>query len=206
MNIHNFFPTPIWTEVKKDFIISLNKSSNKYIKKSKSSKESKKWIKDHGDFGRSYHSDTLINDNDFFDFKNYITKKSLEYLDIFGCDMSLYNYTLSEFWVQEFAKKGGGHHSAHIHSNQHVSGFYFLKASDKTSYPVFHDPRIGARTTKLQSRNNKVLDNSEVINIKAIPGLLIIFPGYLQHEFSVDLGKEPFRFIHWNIQLNLKNV
>jgi hypothetical protein len=54
--------------------------------------------------------------------------------------------------VQEFAKKGGGHHSAHIHWNQHVSGFYFLKCSNKTSYPVFHEPKTGARCTKLKMK------------------------------------------------------
>ena len=27
-----------------------------------------------------------------------------------------------------------------------------------------------------------------------------MFPGYLEHEFTVDYGIEPFRFIHWNIQ------
>jgi hypothetical protein len=48
--------------------------------------------------------------------------------------MQQYTTMFSEMWVQEFAKKGGGHHSAHVHWNQHVSGFYFLKASDKTSY------------------------------------------------------------------------
>ena len=32
------------------------------------------------------------------------------------------------------------------------------------------------------------------------PGTLIIFPGYLEHEYAVDFGIEPFRFIHWNIQ------
>ena len=48
----------------------------------------------------------------------------------------------SELWVPEFSKKGGGHHSAHIHWNQHVSGFYFLKCSDKTSYPIFHNQRL----------------------------------------------------------------
>ena len=42
--------------------------------------------------------------------------------------MSKYTTMFSELWVQEFAKKGGGHHSAHIHWNQHVSGFYFLNA------------------------------------------------------------------------------
>jgi len=104
-------------------------------------------------------------------------------------------------WVQEFAKKGGGHHSAHVHWNQHVSGFYFLKCSDKTSMPVFHEPRTGARATKLKMKDQKgVLSGSELIHFKPTPGTLIIFPGFLEHEFSVDFGLEPFRFIHWNIQ------
>ena len=66
--------------------------------------------------------------------------------------MQQYTTMFSELWVQEFAKKGGGHHSAHIHWNQHVSGFYFLKCSDKTSYPVFHEPKTGARCTKLKMK------------------------------------------------------
>jgi len=108
----------------------------------------------------------------------------------------------SEMWVQEFAKKGGGHHSAHVHWNQHVSGFYFLKCSDKTSMPVFHEPRTGARATKLKMKPNQksVWGGTEIIHFKPIPGTLIIFPGFLEHEFSVDFGIEPFRFIHWNIQ------
>ena len=39
-----------------------------------------------------------------------------------------------------------------------------------------------------------------IIHFKPTPGTLIIFPGYLEHEYAVDHGKEPFRFIHWNIQ------
>jgi hypothetical protein len=30
--------------------------------------------------------------------------------------------------------------------------------------------------------------------------VLLFFPGYMEHEFAVDHGKEPFRFIHFNIQ------
>ena len=41
---------------------------------------------------------------------------------------------------------------------------------------------------------------SRTISYKAKPGTLIIFPGYLEHEYAVDFGIEPFRFIHWNIQ------
>ena len=39
------------------------------------------------------------------------------------------------------------------------------------------------------------------VNFKPKPGTLIIFPGKnLEHEYAVDFGIEPFRFIHWNIQ------
>ena len=30
---------------------------------------------------------------------------------------------------------------------------------------------------------------------------MIIFPGYVPHEYAVDPGLEPFRFIHWNIKV-----
>jgi len=199
MFINNYFNTTIWSEDKPEFIKSLNKASNKYIKEAKN--KEKKFIKEHGDFGRSYHSTSLTDDNDFLDFRNYIGQKSWEYLDLQGYDMSEYNTLFSEMWVQEFAKKGGGHHSAHIHWNQHVSGFYFLKCSDKTSNPVFHEPRTGARATKLKLKKTQgVMPGSELIHYIVKPGTLIIFPGFLEHEFSVDFGKEPFRFIHWNIQ------
>ena len=201
MNVNNYFNTAIWFEQKPEFLKSLTKATNKYIKAAKNFPEAKAHIKKFGDFGRSYHSTPLTADNNFLDFRNYIGQKSWEYLDHQGFDMSRYTTMFSELWVQEFAKKGGGHHSAHIHWNQHVSGFYFLKCSDKTSYPVFHDPRTGARATKLKMKSeNNILSSTELVNYQPKPGTLIIFPGYLEHEFAVDFGKDPFRFIHWNIQ------
>ena len=78
--------------------------------------------------------------------------------------------------------------------------FIFLKCSDKTSKPVFHEPRTGARATKLKTKDKKgVWGGSELIHFNPTPGTLIIFPGFLEHEFSVDFGIDPFRFIHWNI-------
>ena len=201
MNINNYFNTTIWSEQKPEFIKSLTKASNKYIKAARNFPEAKKHIKEFGDFGRSYHSTPLTADNDFRDFRDYIGNKSWEYLDHQGYDMSQYVTMFSEMWVQEFSKKGG-HHSAHIHWNQHVSGFYFLKANEKTSYPIFHEPRTGARTTKLKMKTNikEILNGNDLVHYRPQPGTLIIFPGYLEHEFSVDFGLEPFRFIHWNIQ------
>tara|TARA_R110000803_G_scaffold43_1_gene119 strand:+ start:661 stop:1299 length:639 start_codon:yes stop_codon:yes gene_type:complete len=201
MNIDNYFNTTIWSEQKPEFVKSLTKASNKYIKTAKNSPEAKAYVKKFGDFGRSYHSTPLTYDNDFLDFRNYIGEKSWEYLDHQGYDMSQYTTMFSEMWVQEFAKKGG-HHSAHVHWNQHVSGFYFLKCSDKTSFPIFHEPRAGARSTKLKMKSNLkgISNGNDLVHFRPQPGTLLIFPGYLEHEFPVDFGLEPFRFIHWNIQ------
>jgi len=206
MNTHEYFKTPIWAEDKPEFVKSLNKASNKYIKEAR--KTQKDYIKKYGDFGTSYHSTALTRDNDFLDFRNYIGQKSWEFLDQHGYDMKQYQTFFSEMWVQEFSKKGGGGHLAHIHMNQHVSGFYFLKCSEKTSYPIFHEPRTGARSTKLRLKPELkgIFYGTEQVHFRPKPGTLIIFPGYLEHGYSVDHGKEPFRFIHWNITAIAKEM
>jgi uncharacterized protein (TIGR02466 family) len=200
MQASNYFSTTMWFDYKPEFLKSLNKVSDKYIKDAKKSK--KEWIKENGDFGTSYHSTPLIGDTKFLDFKKYVGEKSWQFLDAQGFDMSHYQTVFTEMWVQEFAKRGGGNHSAHVHCNQHVSGFYFLKCSDKTSYPIMHEPRTGARATKLKMKPEKgfVWPGSDIVNFKPKPGTIMIFPGFMEHEFSLDLGLDPFRFIHWNIQ------
>jgi len=194
-----YFKTPFWFEEKLDFLKSLTKETDKYIKEARELR--KKDIKKFNDFGTSYHSKPLTADTKFKDFHNYIGQKSFEFLDWQGFDMQSYTMFISESWVQEFSKNGGGHHSAHIHYNQHVGGFYFLKASENTSFPIFHDPRTGARCTKLKLKKpNEISHGLDNVHFKVKPGILLFFPGYMEHEFIVDHGKEPFRFIHFNIQ------
>ena len=206
MKIDEFFKTPILVEEKTEYLKSLNTACNKYIKEAR--KKNKARIKKDGDFGMSHHSTPLLDDNNFLDFKKLVGQKSWDFLQYQGFDMSKYTLIYSEMWVQEFSKNGGGHHSAHIHWNQHVSGFYFLKCSEKTSYPIFHDPRVGARVTKLHMRPGlkEIMNGEELVHFKPKPGLLVLFPGYLLHEFAVDNGKEPFRFIHFNLQAVPKEI
>ena len=78
---------------------------------------------------------------------------------------------------------------------------FILKCSEKTSYPIFHDPRPGSIMTKLPLKDQKDYIRVNQINYKPKPGTMIIFPGYVPHEFAVDPGLEPFRFIHWNIKV-----
>ena len=195
----DFFKTPIWTENKKQYLTSLTKATDKYIKQAR--KSNSEYIKKFGDFGTSHHSTPLAFDNDFLDFRNYIGQKSSEFLDSQNFDVSKYTLILSEMWVQEFSKKGGGHHSVHAHPNQHVSGFYFLKCSENTSFPVFHEPRTGAKATKLRMKENiGMSDGDASVHYRPRRGDLVIFPGYLEHEFVVDHGINPFRFIHFNLE------
>ena len=80
-----------------------------------------------------FHSNSLIGVPDFLTLQNNIGGTAHNLQIEMGFDLTNHQVFITELWVQEFAKKGGGHHSAHIHWNQHVSGFYFLKCSDKTS-------------------------------------------------------------------------
>ena len=78
MNKDRLFTTPIWHEHKIEFLKSLDKASNKYIKDTR--KKEKEEIKKNKDFGTSHHSVQLINSNEFLDFRNYVGKKSHEFL------------------------------------------------------------------------------------------------------------------------------
>ena len=206
MHIENVFASPVWSEDKPEFIKSLNKASDFYVKDAR--KRNKSWTKKYGDFGGVHNTVSVTRKNDFLDFKNYIGQKAWEFLDAMGYDMSLYRTWFTELWIQEFSTKGGGHQSAHIHRNQHVSGCYFLKCSEKTAHPIFHDPKTGARSTKLKMKPElkEILLGNDLIHYKPKPGALIIFPGYMEHEYSVDHGREPFRFIHFNLQAVPKEI
>ena len=149
-NIHfeTYFQTPVYVTELPELIDQLNEASEPHIKYAKEknkilSKERDKAIgKKIGDLGMSHHSGPLVGLPAFADIQGYVERRSLEIMNHLGYDMTTYDMTWTEMWVQEFSKKGAGYHNAHIHYD----------------------------------------------------------PAYLEHEFSVDLGIDPFRFIHFNLQ------
>ena len=204
---HFYFQTPVWVAEAPMFVKKTLKVTDQYIKKAKKllkdkQKNDPKWKKKLGSFGLSYHSESMSNDPKLKDLVQFIGQRSYEFLDWSGFNLKNHSLHFTEFWVQEFSEKGGGHHSTHAHWNQHVSGFYFLKCSEKTSFPIFHDPRPGAIMTKLPLKEeNKISMGTSMVNYKPKPGTMIIFPGYVPHEYAVDAGIDPFRFIHWNAKV-----
>ena len=206
------FKCPLWYADEPAFVDKLNKASDKYIEESK--KNLKKSIDerntkfgDKGDMGNVFHSTSLIGDSDFDELTNYVGATAHNLLLEMGFDLTNYQLFTTEMWVQEFAKKGGGHHTLHTHSNGHISGFYFLKASEKTSRPLFEDPRPGNIMNLLPEKDKQhVTYASSQINYEVKPGRMIFFPSYMPHQYVVDMGYEPFRFIHWNCQAIPKGV
>ena len=144
----DYFKCPIWFADEPAFVNKLNKASDKYIKQSKKNLEKdinkrNKKFGNKGDMGNVFHSSTLIGDPNFLELQNYVGATSHNLLLEMGFDLSQHQVFITEMWVQEFAKNGGGHHTLHTHWNGHMSGFYFLKASEKTSRPIFEDARPG---------------------------------------------------------------
>tara|TARA_R110000744_G_scaffold194875_1_gene313802 strand:+ start:23 stop:724 length:702 start_codon:yes stop_codon:yes gene_type:complete len=212
LNREDHFKCPIWFADEPKFVNSLNKASDKYIDIARKNLQSdidkrNKLNKTTGDLGSVYHSTTLMRDPDFKDLTNYIGATANNLLIEMGFDMSQHQIFTTEMWVQEFANSGGGHHTLHTHWNGHISGFYFLKASKKTSMPLFEDPRAGNLMNLLPEKDkSKVTYASSAVHYKAQPGRIIFFPSYMPHQYLVDMGVDPFRFIHWNCQAIPKGV
>jgi len=212
LNREDYFKCPIWFGDAPEFVDEINKASDSYIDIAKKNMQpsidkKNKTHKTKGDLGSVYHSTTLIGDPKFKILSDYIGATSHNLLMEMGFDMSGHQLFTTEMWVQEFAKSGGGHHTLHTHWNGHISGFYFLKASDKTSLPLFEDPRPGNIMNLLPELDKtKITYASSAVHYKVKPGRMIFFPSYMPHQYIVDLGIEPFRFIHWNCQAIPKGV
>ena len=206
LNLEQYFACPIWWADESGFVNKLNKASDKYIEEAKKNlkkiiSERNKKFGDRGDMGNVFHSTSLIGDSNFKELQDYIGATSNNLLIEMGFDLTNYSIFITEMWVQEFAKKGGGHHTLHTHWNGHISGFYFLKASEKTSIPMFEDPRPGNVMNLLPEKDkSKITYASSQVHYKVKPGRLIFFPSYMPHQYIVDMGYEPFRFIHFNCQ------
>jgi len=212
LNREDLFKCPVWFADEPAFVDDLNRASDKYIEVAKKNlkkdidKRNKKFG-DKGDMGNVFHSTTLVGDPNFLELTNYIGATANNLLLEMGFDLTNYQVFITEMWVQEFAKKGGGHHTLHTHWNGHISGFYFLKCSEKTSRPLFEDPRAGNIMNLLPEKDKtKVTYASHQINYEVKPGRMIFFPSYMPHQYIVDMGYEPFRFIHWNCQAIPKGV
>jgi len=211
-----YFQSHVYTVNKPDWVSDIDKACDIHIEREKGNKEEylkhrreawgEKLWKEKGDFGTVYHSDSrLLEDPKLNHFVDYCGTTACQILDSQGFDISEHTPFFTSMWVQEFPKFGGGFHNTHIHENDHISGFYYLRCSERTSLPVFHDPRPGAIQSALPEKDSsKITYASKSVHYNPKPGTLIFFNSYMPHEYKLDAGIDDFRFIHFNIQF-IKN-
>jgi len=201
-NVQNTFSCPIYIAHKPEWVESLNKASDPIIKRLR--KDWQKKIDDPNDevtgMPNSLHSELLWQYSEFKEIAQLILQQSWNILSWQGYNLTGKLPMLTELWVQEFPKEGG-FHDIHEHGNNHISGFYFLKCNEKTSHPVFWDPRPGKKMTDLRMKLRKQLNyGSQSIHYKVKPGEFIFFNSYMPHSYVHHKGNEKFRFIHFNMQ------
>ena len=188
----------------KDFMSVCDEHTDQAISNAKKliGERNKKFKIDIKDHGMSYHSGAeMYKDERFHDFELLIRNTARNILENQGFDLSNYSIDYTEMWIQKFAYEGGGHQDTHVHWDNHISGFYFVECSERTSKPVFHDPRAGRMMLNLPIKDHSKLCPAmerQIISVK--PGTLLLFNSWLPHQFSVDNGIDPFRFIHFNLQ------
>ena len=200
------FRSPVWVGYAPGFVDKYNKAADPYVEKMKKTMkkeidERNKKFGNKGDRGYIYQTTSLIGDPNFSEIQNYIIGTSHNLLTEMGFDLKDYQVFMTEMWVQDFAKKGGGTQITHSHWNGHISGFYFLKCSEATPRPVFADPRPGCLMNSLPEKDRtKVTYASNQINYEVKPGTIVFSPSALPHMYPPDMGYAPFRFIHFNCQ------
>ena len=194
------FKCPIYLGKKPEWVKELNKASDPIIARIKKSYKDKLKKKEINHLPNSYHSESIWLYPAFKPLAAFILQQSFNILHWQGYQLKDRIPMLTELWVQEFPEEGG-FHDIHVHGNNHISGFYFLKCNEKTSHPVFHDPRPGKTMTDLMMKDQGKLNyGSSQMHYKVKPGDFMFFNSYMPHSYVHHKGKEKFRFIHFNMQ------
>ena len=112
-------------------------------------------------------------------------------------DYSVEYITITDMWANVL--KDSESHPVHTHSNNFLSGTYYLQ-SDQSASIVFHDPRPAADVI-VPRKKEKTLDNSNLVTYASKTNRAIMFPAWLVHWVPINKSTKNRISISWNIQL-----
>lgn len=90
----------------------------------------------------------------------------------------------------------GGNHPPHTHSNNFLSGVFYLKTNTASAPIQFFDPRPQANVI-IPRRKKTNWNNSTMIQFDPVENTGFIFPSWLQHWVKISNGERIS--ISWNI-------
>ena len=128
----------------------------------------------------------------FADLIILTSKRIIEQLDY-----KVEDITITDMWANVL--KDTEHHPMHTHSNNFLSGTYYLQSDQKASI-VFHDPRPAADVI-VPRKKETTLNNSSLLSYASKQNRAVIFPSWLPHWVQQNKSKNKRISIAWNMQV-----
>ena len=179
------FPTNLF--LIEDFYKSDTTSMKKYI--------SDLWVnRDYDDRWQTKSAD-LHKQKEFKEFAELVISTSKEILDELKYDVE--DIAITDMWATVL--KSGENHPAHTHSNNFLSGVYYLHSSQGASI-VFRDPRPAADVIMPRLKES-IIENSSLLEYTSKQNRAIFFPSWLPHYVKPNKSTANRISIAWNIQL-----
>ena len=120
---------------------------------------------------------------------------SKEILDKLKYDVE--DIVITDMWANVL--KSGENHPAHTHSNNFLSGVYYLHSSQGASI-MFRDPRPAADVITPRKKETNVT-NASLLRYASKQNRAIFFPSWLQHWVEPNKSTNNRISIAWNIQV-----
>ena len=137
----------------------------------------------------------LHKQKEFKEFAELVISTSKEILDELKYDVE--DIVITDMWATVL--KSGENHPAHTHSNNFLSGTYYLH-SDQGASIMFHDPRPAADVIVPRKKETTVA-NASLLSYASKQNRAVIFPSWLPHWVQQNKSKNKRISIAWNIQL-----
>ena len=195
--MHLFFSTPIWSSKIKNYQ-TVNDSMLNYITDLQK-KDSDGVIKSNF---KGWHSKN-------FDMKDVEPKNFIEEIKTnintaindMDWDLQTQEVKISNMWAIINTK--GSLNQKHHHSNSDLSAAYYVSAEKNCGDIIFYDPRP-ARVYKHPIAKKPNILNATINSISPEPGMLILFPSYLEHSVNPNLSDHKRIVISFNLSLDKK--
>ena len=185
MEHQKIFPTNLF--LIEDFYNSDTTAMKKYI--------SDLWVNREYDDRWQTKSADLHKQKEFKEFAELVISTSKKILDKLKYDVE--DIAITDMWATVL--KSGENHPAHTHSNNFLSGVYYLHSSQGASI-VFRDPRPAADVIMPRLKES-IIENSSLLEYTSKQNRAIFFPSWLPHYVKPNKSTANRISIAWNIQL-----
>ena len=197
IGMHLFFSTPIWAS-KIEGYEKTNKDMYEYIANLQT-KDPKGVSKSNF---KGWHSKN-------FDMKDEEPKNFIEEIKInintaindMDWNLQTQEVKISNMWA--IINKKGSLNQKHLHSNNDLSAAYYVTAEENCGDIIFYDPRPATIYKHPIAKKPNIL-NATINSISPEPGMLVLFPSYLEHSVDPNLSEQKRIVISFNLSLDKK--